>query len=487
MRRAGSGRGRGATELALVQAGALERLAAQACDDDRQRLGIVVRVLCVVDDQPDRADHPSFDAQRHRNRRLCGRRQRRRVREHLLELLPTHCPQRTALARRPVQHPTLGEPEHLPVRKLEALGLRDHDLPLFDEPERDRRADHRLRLADERGDDLRDARRCRQRGREALERLEPGDRSLAAAVAWAARSRARRRTRLTQIIPSATARPTLHWIHASRCVMSSESWSRDDEDSGSRPREHDAQDPGADTAVPHGQRHGADEDRVDGDLPFVRERDLRDDRDDRGEDREPIPRRVAIARKAVLTETFATQRHLEASAQIQLRVRKSTRVPPAIAAIRPSAPQKSPGWSNSPTLKFIPSTPAISVPGRRSKDTIVSVFTMSSPLAHLGHQYVERPDDGLAAVPRGLRDLGETVEQRLEPLPGFLGRDAAELRPRQREQDAAVRDERPAQMPDLRSDVHEPRERAIVRGAAAHGVAVELFKSPMSIASNARR
>ena len=42
-------------------------------------------------------------------------------------------------------------------------------------------------------------------------------------------------------------------------------------------------------------------------------------------------------------------------------------VPMAIAAIAPRTTQKSPGWSNSPTLKFMPSTPAISAPGKQEE------------------------------------------------------------------------------------------------------------------------
>jgi hypothetical protein len=49
----------------------------------------------------------------------------------------------------------------------------------------------------------------------------------------------------------------------------------------------------------------------------------------------------------------------------------------AIATITATTNQKSVGWSKSPTLKFMPITPAISAPGSRITEVSVSTFMIS--------------------------------------------------------------------------------------------------------------
>ena len=136
----------------------------------------------------------------------------------------------------------------------------------------------------------------------------------------------------------------------------------------------------------------------------------------------------------------------------------------------------------------MPSTPAISVPGKQKERHERKGFhDLVRPLGHLGHQHVERADDGLTAVARRLGDLGEPVEQGLEPLRRLLGRDAAELGARQRQQDPAVCDERPAQVPDLRADRDETVEASARATRSPASPRCRGSRASTSIASNARR
>ena len=258
-----------------------------------------MRPLRVVEHEPDGTDHPSLDTERDGDRGVRVRRKRRGVGEHRLELLAADCTQRPSLARGAVQHAALGQPEHLPLGELESLGVGDDDVAFLDEAQRERSADHRRRLLDEGRDDVGDARRGGERRGETLQGLDARDR-LVGDIGLPGRPDVRASQDETD--PDHRERdgethsplyPRLAPGHVERVAFA------DDEHCGARPGDDQADDPGPDAAVPHRQRNGADEDRIDRDLPLVRQHHLRHDGGERSEHRERIPQERGLVPKAL--------------------------------------------------------------------------------------------------------------------------------------------------------------------------------------------
>ena len=170
--------------LELVEAGALECLAAEIGGDagDRPHFG---RDRVRLDErEPHRARQPFADEDGHAQRTRCVRSERRAVREACRQLLSPLSPRRLALAgsrrdRRPGrEREARARGQGQPVR---AARIDDHELVALDESERAAgRPDRRRDALDHRGRDLLDGERGRERRGERLQALDSASRPLLA-------------------------------------------------------------------------------------------------------------------------------------------------------------------------------------------------------------------------------------------------------------------------------------------------------------------